>query len=35
MSRLKLEDKVIWRGAWGKQAPKEVIVKQIHLCRWF
>jgi hypothetical protein len=32
MSRLKLKDKVIWRGAWGTQAPKEVIVKGISLC---
>jgi len=32
MSRLKIGDKVIWRGAWGKEAPKEAIVEEIELC---
>lgn len=29
MAKLKKLDKVIWRGAWGKDLPKEVIVTDI------
>lgn len=32
MSRLKIGDKVIWRGGWGKEAPKEAIIEGISLC---
>jgi len=32
MSKLKIGDKVIWRGSWGQEAPKEVIVESISLC---
>lgn len=32
MSKLKVGDKVIWRGAWGKEAPKEAVVESIELC---
>ena len=32
MSRLKIGDKVIWRGAWGSEAPKQAIVESIELC---
>lgn len=29
MAKLKKLDKVIWRGAWGKDLPKEAIVTDI------
>ena len=32
MNRLKIGDKVMWRGAWGNDAPKEAIVTEIELC---
>jgi hypothetical protein len=32
MSKLKIGDKVIWRGAWGTEPPKEAIVESIQLC---
>ena len=32
MSRLKIGDKVTWRGTWGKQPPKEATVIEISLC---
>lgn len=32
MSRLKLNDRVTWRGAWGNEAPKEATVIEIDLC---
>lgn len=31
-NRLKIGDKVIWRGAWGKEEPKEAIIEGIELC---
>jgi len=32
MDRLKIGDNVMWRGAWGKELPKEAKVKSIELC---
>lgn len=32
MSKLKIGDKVIWRGSWGTEAPKEATVEAIELC---
>jgi len=32
MSKLKIGDTVIWRGAWGQQEPKEAKVESIELC---
>lgn len=32
MSKLKIGDDVIWRGAWGKEAPKKAKVESIELC---
>jgi hypothetical protein len=32
MSKLKIGDKVIWRGAWGSEAPQEATIEQISLC---
>lgn len=29
---LKIGDKVMWRGAWGSEPPKEVIIESIQLC---
>jgi hypothetical protein len=32
MARLKVGDKVIWRGAWGTESSKEAIVESMELC---
>ena len=32
MSRLKISDKVIWRGSWGADEPQEAIIDGIELC---
>jgi hypothetical protein len=29
---LKVGDKVMWRGAWGKEIPKEAMVTEMELC---
>ena len=29
---LKVGDKVMWRGAWGKETPKEAVVTEMELC---
>jgi len=29
---LKVGDKVMWRGAWGKETPKEAVVTEMALC---
>jgi hypothetical protein len=31
-NKLKVGDKVIWRGGWGNDAPKEAIIEDIELC---
>jgi hypothetical protein len=33
MSKLKVGDKVMWRGAWGTEPPKEAIVESIEICK--
>ena len=30
--KLTVGDKVMWRGAWGKEAPKEATIESIELC---
>ena len=30
--KLKIGDTVIWRGAWGKEAPKQVKIIAIDVC---
>ena len=30
-NRLKIGDKVIWRGAWGLHEPKEAIIESIQI----
>jgi hypothetical protein len=30
---LKIGDKVMWRGGFGTEAPKEAIVESIELCK--
>lgn len=30
--KLTIGDKVIWRGAWGAEPPKEAIVEALELC---
>ena len=32
MSKLKVGNKVMWRGGWGSEPPKEAIVEQIEIC---
>ena len=32
MSRLKIGDKVMWRGGFGVEQPKEAIIEGIELC---
>ena len=32
MEKLKVGDKVMWRGGWGKEAPKKATVECIELC---
>jgi hypothetical protein len=31
---LKIGDKVMWRGGFGGDSPKEAIVKSIELCKY-
>lgn len=31
-TRLKIGDKVMWRGAWGTQPPVETTVTEIEIC---
>jgi len=33
MTKLTVGDKVMWRGSWGKDQPKEVIIEDIEICR--
>ncbi len=33
MSKLKIGDKVIWRGSWGGDAPQQAIVEGIDLTK--
>lgn len=33
MSNLRVGDKVIWRGGWGKDEPKEAIIREIVICK--
>jgi len=30
--KLKIGDEVIWRGAWGKDVPKQVKITSIEVC---
>jgi hypothetical protein len=30
--KLKIGDEVIWRGRWGKEAPKQVKITSIEVC---
>jgi hypothetical protein len=32
MAKLKIGDKVMWRGAWGKEPAKEATITGIQLC---
>lgn len=32
MSKLKIGDKVMWRGGWGTEPAKEAIIEEIDLC---
>lgn len=29
---IKIGDRVIWRGTWGKEVPRPAVVKQMELC---
>ena len=32
MKNLKVGDKVMWRGAWGQEPPKEAVIETMELC---
>jgi hypothetical protein len=32
-NKLKVGDKVMWRGGFGNDAPKEAVVESIELCK--